>query len=68
MFIIEAMLVIISRIYLGSHYSLGINGGILLGSGIAVMVSSYAKSFELLILTYRFKSPNYPFIKSLKKK
>lgn len=58
---IEASLVCISRIYVESHYPLDVMGGILLGSGVALLVSSYAKSADA-ILSYLFVNATKSYI------
>lgn len=47
--LIEAALVCISRIYVESHYPFDVIGGILLGSGVALLVSNYAKSLDMIL-------------------
>ena len=46
----EAALVCLSRIYVGDHYFFDVIGGILLGTGISLMVISFSKYLDPVIM------------------
>ncbi len=48
--IIETGLVCISRLYLGVHYPLDVIGGILLGSGVSLFVSTFSAQYEKVFM------------------
>ena len=49
----EAALVCLSRIYVGDHYFFDVIGGILLGTGISLMVISFSKYLDPVITGMR---------------